>query len=68
MRIQAYDIDSFCEAHGISRPFFYKLLKNGLGPKTVKLGTKTLITAGAAAQWRRDLENRVSAADKAQGV
>ncbi len=47
----------------ISPAFFYKLLKNGLGPKTVKLGTKTLITAEAAAQWRRELENRVSAAD-----
>ncbi len=63
-----YDVNEFCRLHGISRAFFYKLLKNGLGPKTVKLGTKTLITAEAAAQWRRELENRVSAADEAQGV
>jgi predicted DNA-binding transcriptional regulator AlpA len=34
----------FCQKHGISRAFFYKLSKEGKGPKLTKLGGRTIIT------------------------
>ena len=36
--------------------FFYKLLKEGKGPKIAKLGRCTIITRDAAADWRASLE------------
>lgn len=52
-QIDAMGIDQFCVRHGISRPTFYKLLNAGSGPKIMKVGTRTLISAEAAAEWRR---------------
>jgi hypothetical protein len=52
----AYTVDEFCLAHHISRPFFYKLLKDGVGPRTMKLGSRTLISIEAATLWRRERE------------
>jgi hypothetical protein len=54
-----YTVDEFCIAHGkISRAFFYKLVKQGLGPRLLKIGHRTLITMEAAAEWRREMERR----------
>lgn len=53
-----FDIPSFCSAHKISRSLFYKLLKEGAGPRLMKLGRRTLITLEAAADWRREMENK----------
>ena len=44
-------------AHGISEGFFYKLKKQGEGPREMKLGARTLITLESAAEWRREREN-----------
>ena len=49
-------ISEFCEAHGISEGFFYKLKKQGEGPREMKVGTRTLITFESAAEWRRARE------------
>jgi len=40
----ALSIPEFCEAHGISEGFFYKLKKQGEGPREMKVGTRTLIS------------------------
>ena len=40
----ALSIPEFCEAHGISEGFFYKLKKQGEGPREMKVGARTLIT------------------------
>jgi len=40
----ALSIREFCEAHGISEGFFYKLKKQGEGPREMKVGARTLIT------------------------
>ena len=53
----ALSIPEFCEAHGISEGFFYKLKKQGEGPREMKLA-RTLITLESAAEWRRWRENR----------
>lgn len=51
-----YTVPQFCDAHNISRAFFYQLLKNDSGPQVLKLGRRTLISGEAAAEWRRRLQ------------
>ena len=53
----ALSIPEFCEAHGISEAFFYKLKRQGEGPREMKVGARTLITLESAAEWRREREN-----------
>ncbi len=52
----ANDVEGFCREHGISRGHFYNLLKRGEGPAVIKAGRRTLISAEAAAEWRRRME------------
>ena len=54
--VDAFSITKFCERHGISESFFHKLRAKGLGPVTMKVGTRTLISVEAAAAWRRARE------------
>lgn len=52
----ANHVDGFCREHGISRAHFYNMLKRGDGPAIMKVGRRTLISAEAAAEWRRRME------------
>ena len=52
----ANHVSGFCREHGISRAHFYNLLKRGDGPVIMKVGRRTLISAEAAAEWRRRME------------
>ena len=54
----ALSIREFCAAHGISEGFFYKLKKQGEGPREMKVGARTLITFESAAEWRRARETK----------
>jgi hypothetical protein len=54
--VDAFSIASFCQRHGISESFFHKLKAKGLGPVTMRVGARTLISAEAAARWRRERE------------
>ncbi len=58
----AYTIPEFCDAHRISRTHFYELAKLGKVPRLMKLGRRTLISAEAAADWRRDMERETAGA------
>ena len=58
----AYTIRQFARAHGISEDMFYKMRRVGWGPATMKVGSRTLISIEAAAEWRRQREQ--AAADK----
>lgn len=49
-------IPQFCDAHNISRTHLYELIKQGKGPRLMKVGRRTLISTEAAADWRRDME------------
>lgn len=51
-----YDIPDFCHSHKISRSLFYKLLKQDLGPRLMRVGKRILISEEAAAEWRRAME------------
>jgi len=53
----ALSIPEFCDAHGISEGFYFKLKKQGKGPREMKVGARTLITLESAAEWRREREN-----------
>jgi predicted DNA-binding transcriptional regulator AlpA len=57
MTRQAWTIDEFCTAHGISRATFYNLLKRGTGPRVMKVGARTLVSEAAAKDWREQMEN-----------
>ena len=52
----AFDIPTFCLLHMISRASLYKLWRLGRGPAVMKVGTRTLISREAAAEWRRQME------------
>lgn len=52
----AFSIPDFCRSHGISRAHFYNLSKSGDAPTIMRVGRRTLISAEAAAEWRRRME------------
>jgi hypothetical protein len=54
------NILEFCAAANISEGFFYKLKKQGLGPREAKIGTRTLITVAAANDWLRERERETA--------
>ena len=58
--VLVFTIATFCSAHTISRPFLYSLWEQGIGPRTMRLGRRVLISAEAAADWRRDMEAATS--------
>jgi hypothetical protein len=58
--VLAFSVDAFCKAHQISRPFLYTLWNRGEGPEVMKLGSRTLIPAEAAAKWRERMTHAVS--------
>lgn len=59
--VGAFSIPAFCAAHGgLSPAFFYKLMSDGRGPKTMRVGGRTLISIEAAAAWRAQREAEAS--------
>jgi hypothetical protein len=53
-------IPEFCRSHRISKSFLYKLAAQGKAPPICKVGARSLITAEAAAEWRRSLEREAA--------
>lgn len=51
-----YTVAQFCNDYSISRTHFYQLGKDGRGPDLMKVGRRTLISAEAAARWRKQME------------
>jgi hypothetical protein len=52
----AYSIPEFCASHRISEMTFFRMKRQGQAPKTMKVGTRTLISVEAATAWRRERE------------
>jgi hypothetical protein len=50
----AFTVDEFADANGLSVALLYKLWKAGLGPERMRVGRRVLISAEAAARWRRE--------------
>lgn len=55
----ALSVIEFCRSFGISRSMFYKLLREGRGPRLMKIGRRTLITPEAAQEWKIRLETQI---------
>ncbi len=62
--VDAMSIRLFCKRHGISPSFFHYLIKVGKGPRTMKLGQRTLITSEAARDWRLEREAETMASSR----
>lgn len=61
MNQPTFTIPQFCHNHGnISKSFLYKLIKDGKGPRLMKIGRRTLISAEAAADWRAQMERETN--------
>jgi hypothetical protein len=52
----AYSVTEFCRRHNISTPFLYLLWRRGEGPAFMQVGDRRLVSAEAAADWRRSRE------------
>jgi len=52
--VDCLSIVDFCRRNGISKPFYYKLRAQGLGPKEMRLGARVLITRQSAEKWRAE--------------
>jgi hypothetical protein len=56
----AYSISEFCKSHRISESFYFKLKKQGRGPREMRVGDRVLISLEAAADWRREREEEAA--------
>ena len=52
----AQSISQFCSDHAISRSTLYELWARNEGPRKMTVGRKVLISAEAAAEWRKSRE------------
>jgi predicted DNA-binding transcriptional regulator AlpA len=48
---RSLSINQWCEMHSVSRSFYYKLAKQGIGPRTFKIGASTRISEKANADY-----------------
>lgn len=61
----SYTIYEFCLRNSMSTTLFHKLVAQGLGPKTFRLGIKVMISAEAEREWRHAMENPTGRAAEA---
>jgi hypothetical protein len=54
---QSRRIEGFCFRWGISRPKYYSMRANGVGPKEICVGNVIWITPGAEDEWVKAREN-----------
>jgi hypothetical protein len=54
--VVVFTIKSFCAAHHICAVRFQGLIKEGCGPRLMRVGRRVYITADAAADWRAERE------------
>ena len=57
IEFETYTVPEACAAAGIkSRGLLYRLIRDGLGPKTIKLGRRRLIRRQALREWLEQME------------
>jgi len=57
---KTYTVDDICAQHGISRQLFYKMQREGRGPKTLRIGRSVRISETANDEWIKQLEAATS--------
>lgn len=55
-------IRDLCTQHRISKQLYYRLVKEGRGPKSFKMGRSVRITEAAAEEWIASLQAVAEAA------
>lgn len=60
----ALTVGEFCRSHGISRALFYLVLRDGTGPRVMRVRRRVLISIEAAREWR----NRMESSHAVEGV
>jgi hypothetical protein len=58
-------IEEFCLAFRISLDFYFKLQRDGLGPRTMRIGARTLIPIEAVDEWQAEREAEAAREAKA---
>jgi predicted DNA-binding transcriptional regulator AlpA len=53
---EAYSVIEFAQAYGLSRATIYNLWKDGIGPRPMRVGRRTLITKQSATECVRRME------------
>ena len=53
---QVFTVSEFCIRNRISRPTFFKLMRNGRGPRVMRLGHIARISIDAERDWRKAME------------
>lgn len=54
-------ISEFCEREKICRATFYNLLRQGKGPRLMRVGSRSRISAEARVEWQREREAEFAA-------
>jgi hypothetical protein len=54
--VACFTVGEFCDAHRICRTRLYAFWNQGRGPRYFLNGARRLISAEAAAEWRRQME------------
>ena len=54
--MRSYTIPEFCEAERFSQSFYFKIRKQGLGPREMRIGSAVRISEEARLEWRRERE------------
>jgi len=49
--VVAYTVQEFCVAYRISKPNFYRMVRNGKAPQSIKIGGTRRIPISAAKSW-----------------
>ena len=52
----ALSIPEFCRRHQISMAMYFKIAREGIGPRVMRVGRRTIISREAAEAWRRERE------------
>lgn len=52
-------IDQFCKAIPMSRATYFRLQRNGMGPRTVRVGGRVLINRTEINAWQKRRRGRV---------
>jgi hypothetical protein len=62
----ALSIREFAEAHNISLDTYFRLRRDGAGPRVMHVGSRTLVSIEAAEAWRREREEAAQKSDNAE--
>jgi excisionase family DNA binding protein len=54
--MSAMSVAEFCAAFGISKPTFYRYMRSGVAPATMKLGRRRVISRDAVRNWQTKME------------